>query len=122
MGHPGKRFLIISRKSPYGSACAKEALDLALTAAAFEQKVSLLFMDDGVFQLLKDQNTELLGAKNLSSTLPVLPMYDVENIYVDQYSLNSRNLKQADLVIATESLDDEALTELFENNDVVLSF
>ena len=48
-----KKFLYINRRAPHGTIYAHEALEVVLIGAAFEQDVSLAFIDDGVFQLKK---------------------------------------------------------------------
>jgi tRNA 2-thiouridine synthesizing protein C len=52
-----KKFLYLNRKAPYGSIYALESLEVVLIGAAFEQDVSLAFIDDGVYQLKKGQKT-----------------------------------------------------------------
>jgi tRNA 2-thiouridine synthesizing protein C len=59
-----KSILIVLRHSPYGSSLAKASLDVAFAHAAFEQSVDLLFLGDGVLQLLPEQDSQLLGMKN----------------------------------------------------------
>ncbi len=49
-----KRFMYVNRKAPYGTIYALESLEMVLVAAAFEQDVSMVFLDDGVFQLKKN--------------------------------------------------------------------
>ena len=51
-----KTLTFISRHAPYGNNKAKLVMDAALAAAVFEQQVNFLFMDDGVFQLVQNQN------------------------------------------------------------------
>jgi uncharacterized protein YfaS (alpha-2-macroglobulin family) len=46
-----KKFMLVNRKAPYGSIYALESLEVVLIAAAFEQDVSVAFIDDGVYQL-----------------------------------------------------------------------
>ena len=46
-----KKFMYINRTAPYGSIYALEGLEVALIGAAFDQDVSMAFVDDGVFQL-----------------------------------------------------------------------
>jgi len=53
-----KKFMYVNRKAPYGTIYALESLEVVLIAAAFEQDVSLIFMDDGVFQIKKGQKTD----------------------------------------------------------------
>ena len=61
-----KKFLYINRRAPHGTVYAHEALEVVLIGAAFEQDVSLAFIDDGVFQLKKDQDTSEINTKNFS--------------------------------------------------------
>ena len=117
-----KSILTVLTRSPYGGATAREALDAILTAAAFEVPVSLLFMDDAVYQLLPDQHPEAIAAKDLSSTLPVLPMYDVENIFVDRLSLTQRGMDPTQLILGVTAVEGDALRALFQDHDRILSF
>ena len=55
-----KKILIHCRKPPYGNSLAREAIDIALATAAFDQALTLLFSEDGVFQLLDQQNSQAI--------------------------------------------------------------
>ena len=64
-----KKFLYVNRKAPYGTIYALESLEVVLIGAAFEQDVSLAFLDDGVYQLMDGQDTTGIGIKNFSQDL-----------------------------------------------------
>ena len=131
-----KRFMYINRKAPYGTIYALEALEVVLISAAFEQDVSLAFLDDGVYQLMKGQNTSGIGMKNFSPTYRALGDYDIKKLYVEQESLDERGLKAEDLMDITYEDEDEdyaekpsvhivsrsELTEIMAGQDVLLSF
>ena len=51
-----KKIMYVNRKAPYGTIYALESLEVVLIAAAFDQDVSLVFMDDGVYQLKKGRS------------------------------------------------------------------
>jgi tRNA 2-thiouridine synthesizing protein C len=89
--------MYINRKAPYGSIYAWEALEVVLIGAAFEQDVSLAFMDDGVYQLTKGQETGGIGMKNFSPTYSALGDYEITKIYVEKESLEERGLTLDDL-------------------------
>lgn len=91
-----KRFLFVNRKAPYGTVYALEALETVLISAAFDQDVSVVFADDGVFQLKKGQDTPGIGMKNFSPTFRALDGYDVEKLYVEKESLEARGLTEDD--------------------------
>lgn len=135
-GATTKKFLYVNRKAPYGTIYALESLEVVLIGAAFEQDVSLAFMDDGVFQLTKGQDTKAIGAKNFSPTYRALGDYDVNKFYVEKESLDERGLTLDDLMAITyEDEDDDyeekpsirivgraELAEIMASQDVILSF
>jgi len=116
-----KRFLYVNRKAPYGTIYALETLETVLIAAAFEQDVSVVFMDDGVFQLKNEQDTTGLGMKNFSPTFRALEGYDVEKLYVEKESMEARGLTADDLVVPVEVLASSELQDLMDAQDVVIS-
>lgn len=117
-----KKFLYLNRKAPYGTIYALESLEVVLIGAAFEQDVSLAFIDDGVYQLKKNQDTKSVEMKNFSPTYRALEGYDVEKLYVDKTSLEARGLTEDDLVVPVQVLDAAQMAELMAQQDVVLSF
>ncbi len=131
-----KNFMFLNRRAPYGTIYAWESLEVVLIAAAFEQNVSLMFIDDGVFQLTKGQDTTGIGMKNFSPTYRTLGDYEVRHMYVDKASLEARGLTADDLVEVewedweteetvdniVEVVDSDRVAELLEESDVVFSF
>ncbi|WP_261841006.1 sulfurtransferase complex subunit TusC [Aliamphritea ceti] len=117
-----KSFLLINRQAPYGCSAARDALDVALTASVFEQDISLLFLADGVFQLLKDHQPQGIKQKNLSANLAALPMYDIDQIFVSATALQQRGLNKDQLSLPAEILDDQQIAALISRHDQVMSF
>ena len=116
-----KRFMYVNRRPPHGTIYALECLEVVLITAAFEQFESLVFVDDGVYQLKKDQDTTEIGTKNFSKTYRALDDYDVERIYVEKESLEERGLTADDLIIQPEIVSTEKLREIMAQQDVVFS-
>lgn len=116
-----KRFMYVNRKAPYGTIYALENLEVVLIAAAFDQDVSVVFVDDGVYQLKKNQDTKAIGMKNFSNTYRALDDYDVEKIYVERESLESRGLSADDLIIPVEVVAANDLRDIMDQQDVVIS-
>jgi tRNA 2-thiouridine synthesizing protein C len=131
-----KKFLYVNRKAPYGTIYALESLEVVLIGAAFEQDVSLAFVDDGVYQITANQDTKAVGMKNFSPTYSALGDYDVTKIFVEKESLEERGLTLEDLQHLTyEDEDDDwaekdsirvvtraEMAEIMDQQDVVLSF
>ena len=117
-----KKFMFVNRTAPYGTVYALESLEVVLITAAFDQDVSLVFIDDGVWQLKKGQQTKGIETKNFSPTYRALEGYDVEKLYVERESLAARGLTEADLIVDVNVLGAGELGSLMAEQDVVLSF
>ena len=117
-----KKFMFVNRKAPYGTIYALESLEVVLITATFDQDVSLVFMDDGVYELVKGQQTKGIGIKNFSPSYRALDGYDVEKLYVDQVSMEQRGLTEKDLLVPVEVLNSEQMGQLMQQQDVILSF
>jgi tRNA 2-thiouridine synthesizing protein C len=117
-----KKFMFVNRTAPYGTVYALESLEVVLISAAFDQDVSLAFVEDGVYQLKKGQQTKGIETKNFSPTYRALEGYDVEKLYVERESLAARGLTEADLIVDVEVLAARELGRLMEEQDAVFSF
>jgi len=117
-----KKLMYVNRKAPYGTIYALESLEVVLIGAAFDQDVSLVFMDDGVYQLKKGQDTKATEMKNFSPTYRALEMYDVEKLFVSKESMSDRGLTEDDLIVPVEMLDANQMADLMEEQDVILTF
>lgn len=117
-----KKFMFVNRKAPYGTIYALESLEVVLITAAFDQDVSLVFLDDGVYQLKKGQQTKGIATKNFSPAYRALEGYDIEKLYVEKESLEARGLSVADLLVEVTVLESAEIGKLMDQQDVVFSF
>ena len=117
-----KKFMFVNRKAPYGTIYALESLEVVLITAAFDQDVSLVFTDDGVYQLKKGQQTKGIETKNFSPAYRALEDYDVEKLYVDQESMQARGLAVEDFLVNVTVLSRAEMGALMNEQDVILSF
>jgi tRNA 2-thiouridine synthesizing protein C len=131
-----KKFMYLNRRAPYGTIYAWESLEVVLIGAAFDQDVSLAFLDDGVYQLVRGQDTSGVEMKNFSPTYQALGDYDVTKLYVEKESLEERGLTLDDLMPLTyEDEDDDwaekdslrvvsrsELADIMDEQDVLFSF
>jgi len=119
---PVKKFMFVNRKAPYGTVYALESLEVVLISAAFDQDVSLVFMDDGVYQIKKGQDSKGIGMKNFSPTCLALEGYDIEKLFDEKESMEARGLTADDMIVPVEVLSKDELTSLMEEQDVILTF
>ena len=131
-----KKFMYLNRRAPYGTIYAWESLEVVLIGAAFDQEVSLMFMGDGVFQVVKGSDTSESDMKNFMPTYRTLGDYGVRHMYVDKASLEERGLTTDDLIEVAwedfeteeevdnivEAVDADQVTQLMAESEVVFSF
>ena len=117
-----KKFMFVNRKAPYGTIYALEGLEVVLISAAFDQDVSLAFVDDGVFQLVKGQKTDGVEMKNFSPTYRALEGYDIEKLYVERESMEARGLTEDDLLVDVQIMSAAEMGDMMAQQDVVISF
>ena len=126
-----KNFMFLNRKAPYGTIYALEVLEMILISAAFEQNTNVVWMDDGVYQIVKGMNTEALKMKNFSPTYRILEAEkedadedeDAEmswRLIVEKESMEARGLTPEDFIIDVEVLTGAELGKVMEEMDVIL--
>ena len=117
-----KPILVILSQSPYSGSLAREAIDYCLAAAAFEQKIQLLFTGDAVLQLLKDQHPEPINQKNIGKTLSALPIYGVNTFYVDQNALTHYGLTDERLCLPITKVTSNQMADMLARASHTLNF
>lgn len=116
----GTHVLVVCRSTPCGGTRARDAIDMTMAFAAFEQPVTLLFLGDGVFTLLSGQQPPP-GTRDLGRLLGTLSDYGIERVFVDAAALERRGLKDAALTVPATRADDALLRQLFATHDRVFT-
>ena len=109
------------RSAPHKGIHTQEKLDIILTAAAFDQQVALLFLDEGVFQIKTGQQAERHELKETASIFNALDIYDVKDLFVEIDSLQERGLKSDDLSLNVTTLYRKDVNSLLKQYDMVIS-
>ena len=117
-----KKVAIVMRKAPYGSVYSAEGYRSIMGLGVFEMDVAVVFVDDGVYVLLKGQDPAKLDMKPLGDGFPMLSDFDVDKFYVHAESLSERGLVPDDLVMGVEVLDSAGISATLSDCDAVLPF
>ncbi|MGL4545073.1 MAG: sulfurtransferase complex subunit TusC [Plesiomonas sp.] len=118
-----KRIAFIFTQPPHGNAAGREGLDALLATSAYSDNLGVFFIGDGVLQLLPEQQPEIILARNYIATFKLLPLYDIENIYVNTESLQQRGItQQQPLMLDAEPLSYPQLQQKLTEYDTVLTF
>jgi len=119
--------LFLIRSRPFGHLSGLEALEAVLATSVFDQQITLLYMDEGVYQLLDRQDAGPSDHSSVSKTIAALHLYDVNRIFVCTRSLAERGLTSSDLLKVDgrslfKSLNTEEIRNLVDEQDRVLGF
>lgn len=114
--------LFVFSHSPYGSSTAKEGLEAALAAGAFDQDISVLFTGDGVWQLTQNHDASGAGRKSHQKMAQALPMFGIEKIFIDKSSLAERNLSENALALSGSTFNQDEIRSLIESATHIISF
>jgi sulfur relay (sulfurtransferase) DsrF/TusC family protein len=75
-----------------------------------------------VLQLRPDQDSEALGVKNPGRLLASLPLYDIEQVYVDAGAAARYQLDLQAAPLPARAVDRQAMRDLIERHDHLLGF
>lgn len=118
-----KKIAFVFTSIPHGNASGREGLDALLATSALTEDIDVFFLSDGVFQLLPNQQPQEILARNYISTFKILPLYDIENIYLCADSLKERGIsEQNEWVVDANIINATQIRDKISACDVVLKF
>ncbi|WP_416261159.1 sulfurtransferase complex subunit TusC [Gibbsiella quercinecans] len=118
-----KRVAFVFTHCPHGCSGGREGLDALLATSALSEDIGVFFIGDGVLQLLPGQQPAKVLARDYIATFGVLPLYDVEQCYLCEASLQERGLAQeTPWVLDATVLAPQALRQRLAGYDVVMTF
>ncbi|MFT4634619.1 MAG: tRNA 2-thiouridine synthesizing protein C [Arenicella sp.] len=117
-----KKILYVITHGPYSNADGQEALDAILIGASFDLDVSVLFIDDGVFQLKQGQQSFEKGLKPFTNTYKALEDFGVDNIYLHDLSADARGLCDNELICPVSKIDSNSVGQLIADQAKVFTF
>ncbi|AKD38256.1 sulfur relay protein TusC [Pasteurella multocida subsp. multocida OH4807] len=118
------KLAFVFRSAPHGTSSCREGLEALLAATAFcqEEDIAVFFLDDGVFNLLSEQQPECILQKDFIRTFKLLELYDIEQRYICRESLARVGLETQPLILYCETLDRTELVEKLQQAEKVLTF
>ncbi len=116
------KILLLIRSPPYGSGKATEGLRMATAMIAMDVLPKIMFIDDGVYCLIKNQNPEIAGLTSVHERLKTIA--DLVGLYAVSPSLVTRSLINNDLEseynAKVVSFDEAG--ELVRDSEAVITF
>ncbi|MCJ7490162.1 MAG: DsrE family protein [Thermoplasmata archaeon] len=113
--------LLLVTKPPYGLEDAFAGLRLALAMAVNGMSVSVVMLEDGVYNAVAAQKSDAVGMPSNVDATTELYDFDVP-VYVVREDLAERGLSDAAMFEGLKPVDRAALVEMVSTHDVVTTF
>lgn len=111
---------IIQRQSPFNTSAGRESFDLVLALAAVEYKLLLIFSSDAVYQLMSVDQHNKFPLKRYQQGFKLFDLYDIDQIYVCQQSLQQRQLTIKDIVVPAQQVTASQLQQLLADQQQIV--
>ncbi|WP_207774982.1 sulfurtransferase complex subunit TusC [Pasteurella langaaensis] len=118
------KLAFVFRSSPFGSASSREGLDALLAATAFcnEDEIGVFFIENGVFNLVANQEPEGILQKDFIRTFKLLELNNIQQRYLCEESVIERDLADLEIVLECHVLKRAELIEKLKSADKILTF
>ncbi|MCE0556502.1 MULTISPECIES: sulfurtransferase complex subunit TusC [unclassified Motilimonas] len=116
------KIAIINTQMPHGMADARESLDAALALSGFTENLSVFFLDDGVYQLVENQQPQSILQRHIQPTFKLFDLYDIETVYVCEQSCLLRGIDPKRLCIPVQLLQPQQLSEKLHQQQQIIRF
>ncbi|MBU7013705.1 MAG: DsrE family protein [Theionarchaea archaeon] len=115
--------IILFRQAPYGTSFTGEGIRVLSALQAFGVSSKVLFVDDGVFALMKAQNPSALHMRSIGEGVNMLEENGLEHVLVCGASLKERGIDEKDLIDAKITIvDKKEVGRLLEHAGIILPF
>ncbi len=108
--------------APHATSRGREGIDAVLATSALCEDISVIFLGEGVAHLIKGQNTKNIGTKDYAPMLKLFELYDIENVYACQRSLQNMGLIGAERYIDVALCSQGEITEIIRTSQKVVQF
>lgn len=118
------KIAFLFRTSPHGTSISREGLDAILAATAFcePNDIGIFFIDDGVLNLIDNQQPEIIQQKDFIRTFKLLDLYDVEQRFICTASLQKFKLDNRELILSCKKIDRSLLLEKLNQAEKLFTF
>ena len=119
------KLAIVFTQPPFGSSTSREGLDALLAASAFcdEDEIAIVFIYDGVFNLIAHQEPTQILQKDHIATFKLLELYELSECFICQDSLEERQLQQAEWILdELHFVERQQIFALLQQAEKILTF
>ncbi|MFT6269082.1 MAG: tRNA 2-thiouridine synthesizing protein C [Alphaproteobacteria bacterium] len=114
--------VIQTTQPPYSTGNAIDSLEAALAATNIGLRVIYIFVGDGVFQLLNNQQNELISHKSVYKKLTALPLFDVNLIFAQGAAIRANQISVNEINLDVNIIEGSEMVKICARAQHVLVF
>ncbi len=114
------KVLLIVNNAPFGSVFAAEALRAGIAFAGMDLETKLVFANDGVFCLIKNQKPEIAEMTSLTEGFSNAEEFGLK-IFASEESMTERNLAESDCIKA-DHITNKELRGFIDEAETIINF
>jgi tRNA 2-thiouridine synthesizing protein C len=116
------KIAFVFRTHPHSTARGREGLDALLATSAYSEELQVFFLGDGVTQLIAEQETTGSYSRDYLPAFKLMDLYDIEDVFICQSSMQEYGLNKADLAIEGHLLPRAAIGAKLSACSKVITF
>ncbi|QGM79922.1 sulfurtransferase complex subunit TusC [Otariodibacter oris] len=119
------KIAVLFTQPPFGSAVSREGLDAILAASAYceEDEIAICFLQDGIFNLIANQDPKAILQKDHISTFKLLELYDLNECFICESDIEKRGLVEAEWILSNLNfVTKSTIFEILKKSDKILTF
>lgn len=119
------KIAVLFTQPPFGSTVSREGLDAILAASAYceEDEIAICFLQDGIFNLIANQDPTAILQKDHISTFKLLELYDLNECFICESDIEKRGLVEAEWILSNLNfVTKSTIFEILKKSDKILTF
>lgn len=119
------KLVFLFTQPPFGTATSREGLDALLAASAFcaEDEIAICFFNDGIFNLLPEQQPNHILQKDHISTFKLIELYDLTECFICEESIIERGLMNTPWILSNAHIiSQKRLFTIIAQAEKILTF
>lgn len=123
-----KSIACIFNHSPYGKSFGREGLDAILALSSINKNISIFFLGDGVFHLIKQQNPTKIFIHNYTKIFKIISLFEIKKYFVSLESIIQRGIKKNEIFLNNKIVNNsiilhtKQISKLLNDYNFIITF
>ena len=113
-----KNVSVIIKRTPFNSLIASEALRMSVGLTLQDNKLNIIFIDDGVY-LLTELNPKIINSPEIAKHIETLISFKI-NLIADKESMDKRGIEDIKYNVKVVQINE--ILDTIKNSEVIITY